>query len=92
MRKDYLAFFVSLFLSRLADQILFFIVPLVVPKKEKNPEICFFSIKTSKSGSPSYAPGKTRINDPTGGFFTNWKYAFPLAVAMVNKSPILIII
>ncbi|MBT2372230.1 MFS transporter [Pseudomonas fluorescens] len=30
MRKDYLAFFVSLFLSRLADQILLFIVPLVV--------------------------------------------------------------
>ncbi|WP_439855569.1 MFS transporter [Pseudomonas yamanorum] len=30
MRKDYLAFFISLFLSRLADQILFFIVPLIV--------------------------------------------------------------
>ncbi|WP_416363328.1 MFS transporter [Pseudomonas sp. NFX183] len=30
MRKDYLAFFVSLFLSRLADQILLFIVPLIV--------------------------------------------------------------
>ena len=30
MRKDYLAFFISLFLSRLADQILLFIVPLVV--------------------------------------------------------------
>lgn len=30
MRRDYLAFFVSLFLSRLADQILLFIVPLVV--------------------------------------------------------------
>ncbi|OPA85152.1 MFS transporter [Pseudomonas fluorescens] len=30
MRKDYLAFFVSLFMSRLADQILLFIVPLVV--------------------------------------------------------------
>ncbi|ROO36454.1 MFS transporter [Pseudomonas sp. AF76] len=30
MRKDYLAFFVSLFLSRLADQILLFIVPLMV--------------------------------------------------------------
>ncbi len=30
MRKDYLAFFVSLFLSRLADQILLFIVPLLV--------------------------------------------------------------
>lgn len=30
MRKDYLAFFVSMFLSRLADQILLFIVPLVV--------------------------------------------------------------
>ncbi|MFR0715849.1 MFS transporter [Enterobacterales bacterium BD_CKDN230030183-1A_HGKHYDSX7] len=30
MRKDYLAFFTSLFLSRLADQILLFIVPLVV--------------------------------------------------------------
>ncbi|MEX3772911.1 MFS transporter [Pseudomonas sp. MYb118] len=30
MRKDYLAFFASLFLSRLADQILLFIVPLVV--------------------------------------------------------------
>ncbi|WP_296187244.1 MFS transporter [Pseudomonas sp. UBA1879] len=30
MRKDYLAFFLSLFLSRLADQILLFIVPLVV--------------------------------------------------------------
>jgi len=30
MRKDYIAFFVSLFLSRLADQILLFIVPLVV--------------------------------------------------------------
>lgn len=30
MRKDYLAFFASLFFSRLADQILLFIVPLVV--------------------------------------------------------------
>ena len=30
MRKDYLAFFTSLFFSRLADQILLFIVPLVV--------------------------------------------------------------
>ena len=30
MRKDYLAFFASLFLSRLADQILLFIVPLIV--------------------------------------------------------------
>jgi MFS family permease len=30
MPKDYLAFFTSLFLSRLADQILLFIVPLVV--------------------------------------------------------------
>ncbi|WWF45067.1 MFS transporter [Pseudomonas trivialis] len=30
MRKDYLAFFISLFLSRLTDQILLFIVPLVV--------------------------------------------------------------
>ncbi len=30
MRRDYLAFFVSMFLSRLADQILLFIVPLVV--------------------------------------------------------------
>ncbi len=30
MRKDYLAFFTSLFLSRLADQMLLFIVPLVV--------------------------------------------------------------
>ena len=30
MRKDYLAFFTSLFLSRLADQVLLFIVPLVV--------------------------------------------------------------
>ncbi|MDD0975671.1 MFS transporter [Pseudomonas fontis] len=30
MRKDYLAFFISLFLSRLADQILLFIVPLLV--------------------------------------------------------------
>ncbi|WP_144172545.1 MFS transporter [Pseudomonas sp. Kh13] len=30
MRKDYLAFFISLFLSRLADQILLFMVPLVV--------------------------------------------------------------
>lgn len=30
MRKDYLAFFISLFLSRLADQLLLFIVPLVV--------------------------------------------------------------
>ncbi|MFG0411944.1 MFS transporter [Pseudomonas sp. NEEL19] len=30
MRKDYLAFFISLFLSRLADQVLLFIVPLVV--------------------------------------------------------------
>lgn len=30
MRKDYFAFFTSLFLSRLADQILLFIVPLVV--------------------------------------------------------------
>lgn len=30
MRKHYLAFFISLFLSRLADQILLFIVPLVV--------------------------------------------------------------
>ncbi|KMT55188.1 MFS transporter [Pseudomonas fildesensis] len=30
MRKDYLAFFTSLFLSRLADQILLFMVPLVV--------------------------------------------------------------
>ncbi len=30
MRTDYLAFFVSLFLSRLADQILLFLVPLVV--------------------------------------------------------------
>ncbi|WP_448723580.1 MFS transporter [Pseudomonas farris] len=30
MRKDYLAFFISLFLSRLADQILLFIVPLIV--------------------------------------------------------------
>jgi MFS family permease len=30
MRTDYLAFFMSLFLSRLADQILLFIVPLIV--------------------------------------------------------------
>lgn len=30
MKKDYLAFFTSLFLSRLADQVLLFIVPLVV--------------------------------------------------------------
>jgi len=30
MRRDYLAFFVSLFLSRLADQILLFLVPLIV--------------------------------------------------------------
>lgn len=30
MRKDYLAFFISVFLSRLADQILLFIVPLIV--------------------------------------------------------------
>jgi MFS family permease len=30
MRRDYLAFFFSMFLSRLADQILLFIVPLVV--------------------------------------------------------------
>lgn len=30
MRREYLAFFVSLFLSRLADQILLFIVPLIV--------------------------------------------------------------
>lgn len=30
MRKDYLAFFVSMFLSRLADQILLFIVPMIV--------------------------------------------------------------
>ncbi len=30
MRKDYLAFFISLFVSRLADQILLFIVPLIV--------------------------------------------------------------
>jgi MFS family permease len=30
MRKEYLAFFVSLFLSRLADQILLFLVPLIV--------------------------------------------------------------
>ncbi|SEO79860.1 MFS transporter [Pseudomonas sp. NFACC39-1] len=30
MRKDYLAFFISMFLSRLADQILLFIVPLIV--------------------------------------------------------------
>lgn len=30
MQKDYLAFFTSLFRSRLADQILLFIVPLVV--------------------------------------------------------------
>ena len=30
MRKDYLAFFISLFLSRLADQLLLFIVPLMV--------------------------------------------------------------
>ncbi|MFC6338020.1 MFS transporter [Pseudomonas sp. CCM 7891] len=30
MRKDYLAFFISLFLSRLADQILLFMVPLIV--------------------------------------------------------------
>lgn len=30
MRKDYLAFFASMFLSRLADQILLFIVPLIV--------------------------------------------------------------
>lgn len=30
MRKDYLAFFSSMFLSRLADQILLFIVPLIV--------------------------------------------------------------
>jgi len=30
MRKDYLAFFTSMFLSRLADQILLFIVPLIV--------------------------------------------------------------
>ena len=30
MRKEYLAFFISLFLSRLADQILLFIVPLIV--------------------------------------------------------------
>lgn len=30
MRKDYQAFFISLFLSRLADQILLFIVPLVI--------------------------------------------------------------
>src|SRR5471030_1580317 len=32
VRKDYLAFFISPFLSRLADQILLFIVPLVVFK------------------------------------------------------------
>ena len=30
MRKDYLSFFISLFLSRLADQVLLFIVPLIV--------------------------------------------------------------
>lgn len=30
MRKDYLAFFISMFLSRLADQVLLFIVPLIV--------------------------------------------------------------
>ncbi|MCD5993907.1 MFS transporter [Pseudomonas sp. CDFA 602] len=30
MGKDYIAFFISLFLSRLADQILLFIVPLIV--------------------------------------------------------------
>ncbi|MDF0729302.1 MFS transporter [Pseudomonas entomophila] len=30
MRKDYLAFFLSLFLSRLGDQVLLFIVPLIV--------------------------------------------------------------
>lgn len=30
MRRDYLAFFVSLFLSRLGDQVLLFIVPLIV--------------------------------------------------------------
>ncbi|MDY7533617.1 MFS transporter [Pseudomonas sp. Bout1] len=30
MRKDYLAFFISMFLSRLADQTLLFIVPLIV--------------------------------------------------------------
>lgn len=30
MRKDYLAFFISLFVSRLADQILLFTVPLIV--------------------------------------------------------------
>jgi MFS family permease len=30
VQKDYLAFFTSLFLSRLADQVLLFIVPLVV--------------------------------------------------------------
>ncbi|MGV8865253.1 MAG: MFS transporter [Pseudomonas sp.] len=36
MRKDYLAFFISLFLSRLADQILLFIVPLVVFQTTKS--------------------------------------------------------
>lgn len=36
MRKDYLAFFVSLFLSRLADQILLFIVPLIVFQTTKS--------------------------------------------------------
>jgi MFS family permease len=30
MRTDYLAFFISLFLSRLADQVLLFLVPLIV--------------------------------------------------------------
>ena len=30
MRKDYLAFFISLFVSRLAGQILLIIVPLIV--------------------------------------------------------------
>jgi MFS family permease len=36
MRKDYLAFFISLFLSRLADQILLFIVPLIVFQTTKS--------------------------------------------------------
>ncbi|MBA1194526.1 MFS transporter [Pseudomonas entomophila] len=36
MRRDYLAFFISLFLSRLADQILLFIVPLVVFQTTQN--------------------------------------------------------
>jgi MFS family permease len=36
MRKDYLAFFISLFLSRLADQILLFIVPLIVFQTTNN--------------------------------------------------------